>query len=140
MTWTWTLPNQLDGTPTVIRVFGMGTHMHYVGRDMRVTLEHKTPASGESPSECLIETPSWDFNWQRGYAFQGEFDDLPQMRDGDVLRFHCKFDNSMGNKFVVDALREQNLSEPKEVLLGEDTLDEMCLGALGIIYPNPSAQ
>jgi hypothetical protein len=138
MTWTWTLPNQLDGTPTTIRVFGMGTHMHYVGRGMRVSLEHKTPSTGEDAKECLIETPSWDFNWQRGYAFDADFEKLPQMRNGDVLRFRCIYDNTMGNKFVVDALSEQKLDKPKDVVLGEDTLDEMCLGALGIIYPNPN--
>jgi len=138
MTWKWTLPNGLDGKPSVIRVFAMGTHMHYVGRDMRVTLEHATPSTDEAAKECLIETPAWDFNWQRGYAFDGAFDSLPQMRDGDLLRFRCVYDNSMDNRFVVRALAEQKLDAPKNVTLGEDTLDEMCLGALGIIYPNPN--
>jgi hypothetical protein len=138
MTWTWRLPL---GS---IRVTGMATHMHYVGRKMRITLEHKAPASSESKEECLIETPRYDFNWQRGYGFdvdyKSNFDSaykaLPEMRDGDTLKFHCEFDNSMDNKFVVKALQDQDLSSPIEVRLGEDTLDEMCLGAVGIMYPN----
>lgn len=138
MTWTWRLPL---GS---IRVTGMGTHMHYVGRKMRITLEHKAPSSAETKEECLIETPSYDFNWQRGYGFDVDYDAsfdtaykaLPEMRDGDTLKFHCEFDNSMDNKFVVQALKDQDLKSPIEVRLGEDTLDEMCLGAVGIMYPN----
>lgn len=130
MTWKWKLP-------AGIRVIGMATHMHYVGRKMRITLEHATPVAGEDKEQCLIETPSWDFNWQRGYAYDAPYDKLPEMRSGDTLKFHCEFDNSMKNKFVVKALADQNLTAPKDVVLGEDTLDEMCLGAIGLMYPNP---
>jgi hypothetical protein len=129
MTWTWRLP--LGG----IRVAGMGTHMHYVGRKMRISLEHKTPSEREDKEECLIETPQWDFNWQRGYGYDAAYTELPEMRDGDVLKLHCEFDNSMHNKFVVQALADRSLSEPVDVKLGEDTLEEMCLAAVGITYP-----
>jgi hypothetical protein len=105
--------------------------MHYVGRGMRITLEHE---SGDS--ECLIETPAWDFNWQRGYAYDATYDQLPTMLGGDTLRMRCDYDNSMDNRFVVQALDDQGLSEPVDVPLGEDTLNEMCLGAFGITYPN----
>jgi hypothetical protein len=127
MTWKWKeLP-----FPEGFRVFGLGTHMHYVGRGMRITLEH---ANGDS--ECLIETPAWDFNWQRGYAYDATYDQLPTMLGGDTLRMRCDYDNSMDNRFVVQALDDQGLSEPVDVPLGEDTLNEMCLGAFGITYPN----
>lgn len=130
MTWTWELPLGL-------KVYAVGTHMHYVGFDMRVTLTHAEPSEGEAKRECLIQTPAWDFNWQRGYRYAGELDEMPEMRDGDRLNFRCRFDNSMGNPFVVDALRAQGLDAPVDVRLGEDTLDEMCLAAIGIAYPNP---
>lgn len=130
MTWTWNLPL---GS---IRVISMGTHMHYVGRKMRVTLEHATPSASEDKQECLIETPAWDFNWQRGYAFDAPYESLPEMRNGDVLKFHCEFDNSMDNRYVVQALKDQDLTAPVDVRLGEDTLDEMCLGAVSIMYPS----
>jgi hypothetical protein len=58
------------------------------------------------------------------------------MRNGDTLKFHCEFDNSMKNKFVVKALQDQGMTAPKNVILGEDTLDEMCLSLMGISYPN----
>jgi hypothetical protein len=56
-----------------------------------------------------------------------------------TMHFRCNYDNTMSNHFVARALEDQGKSEPVEVRLGEDTLDEMCLGALGIIYPNTAA-
>jgi hypothetical protein len=41
----------------------------------------------------------------------------------------------MGNPKVVEALHSEGLTEPHDVLLGENTLDEMCLGAFGIATP-----
>jgi hypothetical protein len=126
MTWQWVLAPGFD-----LSIYGMGTHMHYVGRDMVVSLE---PAGGEP--ECLIQTPAWDFNWQRGYLYDAEMADLPAMRHGDVLRMRCVYDNTMANPFLQRALGEQGLDAPVDVTLGEDTLDEMCLAALSIVYTN----
>lgn len=131
MTWEWSLPPGLE-----LAVYGVGTHMHYVGRDMQIDLEHAAPADGEVAEECLIHTPAWDFNWQRGYYYDADFEELPVMRSGDVLRMRCRFDNSLANPFLQSALGEQGLEAPVEVQLGEDTLDEMCLGAIAIVYPN----
>ena len=128
-TWTWKLPADLT-----LMVYGAGTHMHYVGRDMRVTLEH---AAGASDSECLIETPRWDFNWQRGYGYDAETrEDLPTFRNGDVMRLHCEYDNTLDNPAVAEALAARGLDAPVDVHLGEDTLDEMCLVGVGVMYPN----
>jgi hypothetical protein len=132
MTWTWLLPN----APAGIRAYYAGTHMHYVGRDMMVELVNTTPAPGESPRECLVQTPRWDFNWQSGYGWQASYEQLPLMNPGDVLRMRCVYDNTLDNPFLARALEQQGLSAPVDVELGEDTLDEMCLGAIGIIYPN----
>lgn len=129
MTWTWK-GLSAEG----LRVTGMGTHMHYVGRGMRITLEH---AGGDQ--ECLIETPAWDFNWQRGYGYDAAYEQLPMMANGDTLRMRCDYDNTMENRFVVEALDDQELQAPVDVPLGEDTLHEMCLAAVGIIHTNPAA-
>jgi hypothetical protein len=124
MTWQWILPG------FELSIYGMGTHMHYVGRDMVITLERP----GEK--ECLIQTPAWDFNWQRGYLYDAEIGDLPVMGHGDTLRMRCTYDNTLNNPFLQKALSEQGLDAPVDVTLGEDTLDEMCLGAFSIVYPN----
>jgi hypothetical protein len=113
-------------------IWAVGTHMHYVGTDMSVRLAHASPAAGEPDEECLLETPEWDFDWQRGYLVDAPFDDLPRARSGDLLTLSCTYDNSMNNAKVAEALEAQGLSEPRDVVLGENTLDEMCLGAFGI--------
>lgn len=121
------------------RLFTVATHMHYVGTDMSIGIDRSTRTAGapadEPASECLLETPHWNFHWQRGYAYDAPFDQLPTVMAGDTLKLHCSYDNSMQNPFVATALAEQNLTAPREVRLGEQTLDEMCLGVFGIAFP-----
>ena len=38
-------------------------------------------------------------------------------------------------RYVAEALAEQGYSEPQDVQLGDETLDEMCLGLFGILVP-----
>lgn len=84
--------------------------------------------------ECLLNTPDWNFEWQRFYEYDAAIQDLPFMRAGDTFEFHCDYDNSMDNPFVREALMEQGLTEPRDVVLGDETLDEMCLIALTFLY------
>jgi len=133
MTWTWKLPQG------PLRVYFAGTHMHYVGTDMMVKLENTAKQPGEQDSECLVHTPKWDFNWQGGYAFDATYEQLPQMNDGDTLRMRCVFQNNRTNNFLAKALDEQGMENPIDVRLGEDTLDEMCLASIGIVYTNVAA-
>lgn len=116
-------------------LYSVGTHMHYVGVDMKIDLLNADPAPHEEEEECLIQTPAWDFNWQRVYDYDAPIDELPLISLGDSLRMRCTYDNSLDNPFVVDALEEQGLTEPHEVRLGEETMDEMCLGLYGILVP-----
>jgi len=118
-------------TDVPYRIWGVGSHMHYVGTDLRIGITRQDPA-GEPAEECLLETPRWDFNWQRAYLYDTPIDEAPTAKAGDVLNLRCSYDNSMQNPFVAAALGEQGLSAPRDVRLGEQTLDEMCLGVFGI--------
>ena len=115
-----------------VRVFGTTSHMHYVGTDMLIGVQRKDPEPGVLAEECLLQTPRWDFQWQRGYNYAADLDDLPRVHPGDKVSLRCTYDNSLGNPFVVQALAEQGLDAPKDVHLGESTLDEMCLGVFGV--------
>jgi len=112
------------------RLWAVGTHMHYVGTDMRIGVTRASPG-GEPADECLLDTPKWDFDWQRGYRYDVPIEQAPLIKAGDVLNLRCNYDNSMQNANVANALVEQGLSEPRDVVLGEETLDEMCLGIFG---------
>src|SRR5262249_33839906 len=121
-----TLPATINGVPTPeLAVLGVGGHMHYVGRDVRVSYLR---ASDQS-NQCLLDIPQWDFSWQRGYGFDAPIDQLPKMHPGDRIEVKCRYDNSFSNPFLTQALTEQGLTMPRDVVLGESTLDEMCLGA-----------
>ena len=115
-------------------LYQVGTHMHYVGVDMSLWID-RADAGDEPESECLLQTPEWDFNWQRGYQYDAPLDEVPTVKSGDVLTMNCVYDNSMGNPFVAEALDSQGLDAPVDVYLGETTLDEMCLGIFGLAIP-----
>ncbi len=111
-------------------------HMHYVGTDMRLSIERADPTGDQPAEECLVRTPAWDFNWQRFYEYDVPIEELPTATGGDVVRMKCTYDNTLGNPFLRKALEDRGLEQPVDVALGEETLDEMCIGALGILVPN----
>lgn len=117
-----------------LRLWGIGAHMHYVGVDMLIGVQRETsPGPAE---ECLLHAPTYSFEWQRLYTYDTSLDDALRVAGGDMLYLRCTYDNTMNNEGVVEALGQQGLEEPIEVFLGEETLDEMCLGVFGIAFPN----
>ncbi|HET6582004.1 MAG TPA: hypothetical protein VFG69_01130, partial [Nannocystaceae bacterium] len=122
----------LNGGYADSRLWLVATHMHYVGVSQRITVER---GSGDPANECLIETPRWDFGWQRLYAYDVPLSDAPRLSPGDVIELRCNYENTTDNPFVVQMLDEYNFNGPIDVGLGEHTLDEMCLSILGIATP-----
>jgi mono/diheme cytochrome c family protein len=128
----------LDGNPIPpLWIYGAAAHMHLVGVDLKVTLDRANPQGGEPASECLIHEPAWDFNWQRFYSYDTELENLPSLRPGDKIRVRCRYDNTMDNPAVQGALLERGLPAPVDVVLGEQTLDEMCLTMLPVLAKIP---
>ncbi len=134
----FTIPPEIDGKPLPeLRLFGIGTHMHWVGKDMSINIKRLSVKGDEPDEECLIGTPQYNFNWQRSYTYAvDDFMKLPPLRFGDRLTMKCTYDNTMGNAYVVKALQEKKMSAPIDVFLGEATLDEMCLGAFVVLAKN----
>jgi hypothetical protein len=126
-----TLPETISGFPLpTLSIAAAGSHMHWAGVDLKIEIERKNPTEGQPAKECLVGTPKYDFNWQRSYAYDEPTEKLPTAAAGDKLRFTCTYDNTMGNRHVRKALAEQQMASPAEIHLGEQTLDEMCLGVL----------
>ncbi|MGB1700044.1 MAG: hypothetical protein ACPHRO_08835 [Nannocystaceae bacterium] len=121
----WVIPDfgDLD-----VRVWSTTNHMHKVGVDMQTSVIR----GGEE--ECLVQTPSWDFNWQRSYAYDVPIGESVQVESGDIVRVRCTYDNTLDNPSVLEALAEVGATEPMDVVLGEGTLDEMCLAGVGVAY------
>ena len=111
-----------------IHILGLGAHMHLAGRDERITI---TRSGTES---CLLQEPAWSFNWQRGYQYDAPIESLPSISTGDVLRMRCTYDNTMTNPALAGARSESGTLQPSDIKLGEQTTDEMCLGAFTFVY------
>ncbi|MCX4240894.1 hypothetical protein [Paraliomyxa miuraensis] len=129
-TMLYTIPNDIPE----LRLWGIGAHMHYVGVDMFIGVQRQT-SPGPS-QECLLHTPTYSFEWQRLYSYDVSLDDAPRLQGGDQLYMRCIYENTLNNPGVAEALGQQGLDEPIDVYLGEETLDEMCLGIYGIAVPS----
>lgn len=86
-------------------------HMHLLGKSIRVELDPGTPQA-----RLLLEIPRWSFHWQAMYQLTKPV----KVEPGQVLRVTCRHDASLRR------------GEPRYVLWGEGTTDEMCLGALQV--------
>ncbi|HTE56937.1 MAG TPA: hypothetical protein VK698_39060 [Kofleriaceae bacterium] len=136
---TMRFPISLPGVTQRFPILSAFPHMHYVGVDLDVKILRRNPAPGEPAEECLVKVPAWDFSWQRTYQYDTELDNLPTVGDGDEITIRCRYDNTVENPFVQRALQEADLEHPIDVFLGEETLDEMCLAAFGVVFDAPPA-
>jgi hypothetical protein len=106
-----TCERAVDRPTTIHAVAG---HMHLLGRSIRVELNPGTPRA-----QVLLDIPRWDFHWQASYVLRRPVRALP----GDVLKVTCRHDATLRERYLPDA-------QPRYVLWGEGTTDEMCLGIL----------
>jgi len=128
-----TMRFEVEGSPdSSYRLFMLGNHMHYFGTDMRIYVERNTVKDNEDADECLLQTPKWDYNWQLMYFYDADNNSAPIVRGGDIIRLECIYNNTMDNPNAANALTEQGLNTPLDVSLGEGTLDEMCIAAIGL--------
>jgi len=97
------------GAPVVAHAAGV--HMHTIGTRASLTIER-----GDGGSDCLIDVPDWDFNWQGTYDLTASTVVEPK----DKIRLECHYDNSAG----ASALN-----------WGQGATDEMCLGMVYVSAP-----
>lgn len=98
-------------------VHAAGLHMHYLG-----TAGTLAVTRGSGGEDCMLRIDEWDFDWQGGYTLTQPMRVAPT----DGLRISCTWDNSAENQPVVGG----EVIEPRDVVWGESTTDEMCLGVL----------
>jgi hypothetical protein len=102
-----------------LTIHGVAGHMHLRGRDISVVLDPGTPKA-----KTLLHIPAWDFHWQDVYYLKTPVHVGP----GDSVRVKCTFDNSKADQPVIGSKPLQ----PRYVVWGEGTTDEMCLGMLSV--------
>ena len=98
------------------KVFAVAGHMHLLGREISVTLN-----PGGPDEKTLLNIDNWDFDQQGAVP-------LPKpvrIRVGDTLRVRCRHDASLRSQ-----LPSLQGTDPRYVVWGEGTTDEMCLAIL----------
>lgn len=124
--------------PAGTRIYGDFLHMHYLGFDQKVTLTRANATPEQPAEECLAHAPQWDFSWQRSYTYDAPLEALPTLEPGDILQIRCTYNNTKDNPYVAQALQEAHMTSTIDVTYGEgNTLDEMCLVGLSLVYPMP---
>ncbi len=106
VTQTFDVPALMAG-----KIVGVTPHMHLLGKQIKVEITRPG-----QPTQCLINVPSWDFNWQGAYLYQSPV----TAPGGSTVKLSCTFDNSTDNPFNPN-------TPPKAVRWGEETTDEMAL-------------
>lgn len=102
--------------PASATLYSVAGHMHLRGVEIRIELIR----SGETTPKTLLHIPRWDFHWQGNYWFKNPV----EVTKGDTVRITCTWDNSLANQPVIGGKR----LEPRYIIWGEGTTDEMCLG------------
>lgn len=90
------------------------SHMHKLGESTQTLLNPGTP-----DEQILIDIPVWDFDWQGDYWFA----EPVWLERGDIIRVTCIYDNSVS----------LSNPEPRYVVAGEGTSDEMCLNFIMVM-------
>jgi hypothetical protein len=88
-------------------IVSVGGHMHEIGSTFRIIVNPDTP-----DERMLLHLAEWDFNWQGRFTLQEPF----AVSATDVLRVECTWDRS-----------QRTDDEPRYILWGEGTEDEMCI-------------
>jgi hypothetical protein len=107
------------GEPTTIHA--AAGHMHLLGRSIRIDLNPDT-----ARAQALLDVPTYDFDDQGARPLTEPVTAGP----GDTVRVTCTHD--AGLRGVLPALEGE---EPRYVVWGEGTTDEMCLGILVVTRP-----
>jgi hypothetical protein len=103
---------------TAMTVRAATAHLHLLGRAMRIEANPGTPRAA-----TILDVPVYDFDDQGSRWL-----DTPvRLRPGDTVRVTCTHDATLRD--VLPALRDE---QPRYVVWGEGTAEEMCLGILTV--------
>jgi polyisoprenoid-binding protein YceI len=120
-------------------------HMHTLGKSFQLILNPDT-----EKEQLLLDIPHWSFSWQGTYTVENPI----ALNKGDKLRVICSWDNSskLAGAAAQRTDRLESLApvlglahahetlpqgQPRYVIWGEGTKEEMCIGSIGVL---PTAQ
>ena len=104
-------------------VTSLHPHMHVRGKDFRYVVTYP-----DGREETLLWVPKYDFNWQTTY----DYPEPKRLPKGSTITAIAHFDNSPGNRY--------NPDPTATVVWGEQTWQEMFIGYMGIVDPEPPSR
>ena len=119
-----------------VRLSSIFPHMHKIGVAMTVELERANATEGDPDKECLLGVPRWDFDYQFIYSYDVSTHQGPRVEDGDTIVLTCTYTNDPdANPALAELIATDPLIDsPRDVTVGEGSLDEMCLVIVGVTY------
>ena len=100
-------------SPANLTLLGVLGHMHELGTQFHLELNPDT-----DEAVTILDIPAWDFHWQDRYQLVEPL----QIQRGDTVRMTCQWDNTLSD-------------DPRYVVWGEGTQDEMCFATLMLLEP-----
>ncbi|MFM8775239.1 MAG: monooxygenase [Actinomycetota bacterium] len=97
-------------------VYSAAGHMHLLGRSITIVANVGTPRE-----KVLLDVETYDFDRQGGIPLKEPY----ELKAGDTVTVTCTHDT--GLRKLLPALQE---TEPRYIVWGDGTTDEMCLGIM----------
>ncbi|MFM7211166.1 MAG: monooxygenase, partial [Actinomycetota bacterium] len=97
-------------------VYSAAGHMHLLGRSITIVANAGTPRE-----KVLLDVTNYDFDRQGGIPLEKPY----ELKAGDTVTVTCTHDT--GLRKLLPALQE---TEPRYIVWGDGTTDEMCLGIM----------
>jgi hypothetical protein len=107
--------------PQKTNIVAAAGHMHLLGKKISIDVNPGTPRE-----QNILDIDNWDFDDQGARPLKNPV----QLQEGDTVRVRCTHDPSL--RSLLPALAG---TDPRYVLWGEGTTDEMCLGVLITTHP-----
>ncbi len=101
------------GGPEAGRLWEVGVHMRHWGRTTRVEL-----LRGNGTSECLLDIPTWDPEWQGRYRLRNPVDFGPD----DRIVASCEWSNTLIDQPIIDGV----VTPTRDLRWGMKESDETC--------------
>jgi len=99
-------------------VYSAAGHMHLLGRSISIVANAGTPRE-----QTLLDVEKYDFDRQGGIPLEKPYD----LKTGDTVTVTCTHDTSL--RQLLPALQD---TEPRYIVWGDGTTDEMCLGIMTV--------
>ena len=103
------------------RIAAAAGHMHLLGKSISIDVN-----PGTARARTVLNIDQWDFDNQGARRLPKAVD----LKAGDTVRVRCT--HNAGLRSQLPALKG---TEPRYVVWGEGTTDEMCLGVLVVTHP-----